>query len=275
MEDIRKNETAVIKDTLLSKKKEENNNKIEYILYFKDYYDRTGKTIKVNRMTYSKAFKDNEYYLVFKKDSNDPPSIYKKDVDKLEKEILNTKIDIKFLGYYLDDEDLVMTQNNTRKYLDKNELKNDINKDDFNTTKSLIIIILIFPLFILFLGAISLSVKLLSVSLLLFIISFLIIFIFNYEKIKVSSNIKYGNFKIQSDTVEHINKTLDVRSTYLLRTLTFKKNKKEIRVPKRDFLEIKKGDKVYLILDNKKNIMACYNAKYTKFDKDLEEYIDE
>lgn len=275
MEDIRKNDIAIIKDVLVKKKTEDNQNRKEYLLYFKDYYDRTGKTIKVNRTTYSKAFKDNDYYIVFKRDNNENPSVYKKDADNLDKETLKCQIDIKLLGYFLDDEDLIMTQNNTHKFLNKDDLNRDITKDDFNILKSLIIIILIFPLFILFMGLASLNIRLIIVSILLFISSFLVLYAFNYKKIKISNQIKNGKFKIQIDKIESINKSLDFRSTYLLRTLTFKKCNKEIRVPKRDFLEVKKGDKVYLVLDNKKNIITCYNAKYVQFDKDLEEYINE
>lgn len=273
MEDIRKNDIAVVKDSLLKKVTIENKeNKKVYLLYFKEYYSRTGKSIKVNRTTYSKAFKDNEYFIVFEKD-NKEPKVYKKDEDNLDKNIKKSIIDINMLGYYLDDENLIMMQDNTHKLLNKQDLKKDLINDDASAIKSLFILILIFPLFILFMGIISLNILLIILSLLLFLVPFIILLFFNSSKIEISRDIKDGNFTIQEDKIEEINKTLDYRSTYRLRTLTFKKYNKEIRVPKKEFVEVKKNDKVYLIINSKKEAIRCYNAKYVQFDEELEEYI--
>lgn len=274
MEDIRKNEIAVIKDSLLKKVMiEGKDNKKNYLLYFKEYYSRTGKVIKVNRTTYSKSFKDNNYYIVFEKDKDISPKIYKTDESNLDKNIKKSVIDINLLGYYLNDENLIMLQDNTHKLLDKQDLRKDLISDDAGIIKSLFILILIFPLFILFMGIISLNPLLMSISLLLFLIPYIILVIFNSNKIKISNDINNGNFIIQKDKVEEINKTLDYRSTYRLRTIYLKKYKKEIRVPKKEFVEIKKNDNVYLILNKKKEVIRCYNAKYVQFDKELEEYI--
>lgn len=274
MEDIRKNEIAVIKDSLLKKVMiEGKDNKKNYLLYFKEYYSRTGKVIKVNRTTYSKSFKDNNYYIVFEKDKDISPKIYKTDESNLDKNIKKSVIDINLLGYYLNDENLIMLQDNTHKLLDKQDLRKDLISDDAGIIKSLFILILIFPLFILFMGIISLNPLLMSISLLLFLIPYIILVIFNSNKIKISNDINNGNFIIQEDKVEEINKTLDYRSTYRLRTIYLKKYKKEIRVPKKEFVEIKKNDNVYLILNKKKEVIRCYNAKYVQFDKELEEYI--
>lgn len=80
MEDIRKNEIAVIKDSLLKKVTlESKDKKRTYLLYFKEYYSRTGKAIKVNRTTYLKSFKDNNYYIVFENKENKDIKIYKTD----------------------------------------------------------------------------------------------------------------------------------------------------------------------------------------------------
>lgn len=274
MEDIRKNEIAVIKDSLLKKVMiEGKDNKKNYLLYFKEYYSRTGKVIKVNRTTYSKSFKDNNYYIVFEKDKNINPKIYKTDESNLDKNIKESVIDINLLGYYLNDENLIMLQDNTHKLLNKQDLRKDLISDDAGIIKSLFILILIFPLFILFMGIISLNPLLMSISLLLFLILYIILVIFNSNKIKISNDINNGNFIIQEDKVEEINKTLDYRSTYRLRTIYLKKYKKEIRVPKKEFVEIKKNDNVYLILNKKKEVIRCYNAKYVQFDMELEEYI--
>ena len=116
MENIRKNKIAVIKDSLLKKiTVESKDNKKTYLLYFKEYYSRTGKTIRVNRTTYSKAFKDNNYFIVFEKDKEEEPIVYKTDESNLDKKIKQYVIDINLLGIYLDDEDLIMLQDNTNK----------------------------------------------------------------------------------------------------------------------------------------------------------------
>ena len=273
MEDIRKNEIAVIKDILLKKVvKESKDNKKHYLLYFTEYYSRTGKVIEVNRTMYAKSFKDNKYYIVFEKDKDKSPKIYKTDERNLDSNIKKSVIDISLLGYYLSDLDLVMSQDNTKKLLNREDLRKDLINEDANVFQSLFILILIFPLFILFIGIVSLNLLIIGISLLLFFIPYTILLIFNRKKIETSNEIKYGNFTIQKDKVDEINKTLDYRSTYRLRTLTFKKYKKELRVPKKEFVEIKKNDDVYLIINKKKEVIRCYNAKYVQFDKELEEY---
>lgn len=274
MEDIRKNEIAVIKDSLLKKVTlESKDKKRTYLLYFKEYYSRTGKAIKVNRTTYLKSFKDNNYYIVFENKENKDIKIYKTDEQTLDKNIKKYIIDITLLGYYLGDEHLIMMQDNTQKLLNKDDLRKDIINDEVGIIRSLFVLILIFPLFLLFMGIISSKVSLIVIGLILFIVPYIIIWIYSSKKIKISNEINKGKFIIQEDKVDEINKTLDYRSTYRLRTLTFKKYKKEIRVPKKEFLEIKKNDKVYLLLNKKKEVIRCYNAKYVQFDKDLEEYI--
>ncbi|MDO4996899.1 MAG: hypothetical protein Q4E69_06935, partial [Bacilli bacterium] len=122
-------------------------------------------------------------------------------------------------------------------------------------------------------GIVSLNLLIVGISILLFIIPLTILLIFNRKKIEIASDIDYGNFIIQKDKIDEINKTLDYRSTYRLRTLTFKKYKKELRVPKKEFVEVKKNDDVYLVLNKKKEVIRCYNAKYVQFDKELEDYI--
>lgn len=166
-----------------------------------------------------------------------------------------------------------MMQDNTQKLLNKDDLRKDIINDEVGIIRSLFVLILIFPLFLLFMGIISSKVSLIVIGLILFIVPYIIIWIYSSKKIKISNEINKGKFIIQEDKVDEINKTLDYRSTYRLRTLTFKKYKKEIRVPKKEFLEIKKNDKVYLLLNKKNEVIRCYNAKYVQFDKDLEEYI--
>ena len=274
MEDIRKNEIAVIKDSLLKKVTlESKDKKRTYLLYFKEYYSRTGKAIKVNRTTYLKSFKDNNYYIVFENKENKDIKIYKTDEQTLDKNIKKYIIDITLLGYYLGDEHLIMMQDNTQKLLNKDDLRKDIINDEVGIIRSLFVLILIFPLFLLFMGIISSRVSLIVIGLILFFVPCIIIWIYSSKKIKISNEINKGKFIIQEDKVDEINKTLDYRSTYRLRTLTFKKYKKEIRVPKKEFLEIKKNDKVYLLLNKKNEVIRCYNAKYVQFDKDLEEYI--
>lgn len=272
MEDIRKNEMAVIKDVLLKKVvKESKDNKKHYLLYFTEYYSRTGKTIEVNRTMYSKAFKDNKYYIVFEK--NEPPKIYKTDEHNLDKNIKKNIIDITLLGYYLNEDNLIMQQDNTHKLLNREDLRKDLINEDINVLRSLFILILIIPLFLFFISVVTINVPLVIISLLLFIIPYIILLIFNYKKIVISNDIKKGQFTIQKDKVEEINKSLDYRSTYRLRTITLKKYKKEIRVPKKEFIEIKKNSDVYLIINKKKEIIRCYNTQYVEFDKELEEYI--
>lgn len=274
MEDIRKNEMAVIKDSLLKKiTVESKDKKRTYLLYFKEYYSRTGKAIKVNRTTYLKSFKDNNYYIVFENNENKDIKIYKTDEPALDKNIKKYLIDITLLGYYLGDEHLIMMQDKTNKLLNKDDLRKDITNDEAGVIRSLFVLILIFPLFLLFMGIISSKLSLIIIGLILFFVPYIIIWIYSSKKIKISSEINKGKFIIQEDKVDEINKTLDYRSTYRLRTITFKKYKKEIRVPKKEFLEIKKNDKVYLLLDKKNEVIRCYNAKYVQFDKDLEEYI--
>lgn len=274
MEDIRKNEMAVIKDSLLKKiTVESKDKKRTYLLYFKEYYSRTGKAIKVNRTTYLKSFKDNNYYIVFENNENKDIKIYKTDEPTLDKNIKKYLIDITLLGYYLGDEHLIMMQDKTNKLLNKDDLRKDITNDEAGVIRSLFVLILIFPLFLLFMGIISSKLSLIIIGLILFFVPYIIIWIYSSKKIKISSEINKGKFIIQEDKVDEINKTLDYRSTYRLRTITLKKYKKEIRVPKKEFLEIKKNDKVYLLLDKKNEVIRCYNAKYVQFDKDLEEYI--
>ncbi len=241
-----------------------------YYLYFKNYFSKYNKRVRVKQKVYNNAKKGDAFYLVFI--NNIVYAFNKKDYILSD---TNRTLDIKLLKNHYNIKDFKLDENHNIYKINKKMIINDFFD---NSQKKTIIFCLLIDLFLIGVGVMLCFnfIKFNWLALVLILIAFIFFLFLTIIKIKYLSgvirNIKKDNFCIKTDKVVSINNGVPFRDSNEIISFKFNNYKKIVYADKKDFNNIKIDDEVYLVfVKNEKEPIKLYNTENSVLDNDLKE----
>lgn len=269
---------VIIEDELMDKHyyadPRSNNAFSGWLLYFKYFFKKYNNYVKVQSLREGNNYKiGDKFYLVFVKGNSIPYVFSAKEykLDQSEKENLKTIDDI---DDYTKLKEFVLEKN-----VDTNEniilTPKKIINDFFNKSRKQTFIFVIFlPIFLLILGIVSYNLffnipALIIISIVFVVFLFMCIIIIKHY-ITIINNIKNNNYKIKSDEIISLNARIPYSDSNTTISFKFKNYKKIVYAEKKDFTDVKIGDKFYLVfVESSKEPINVYNVKNTIIDSSM------
>ena len=251
-----------------------NNRFSGWLLYFKYFFKKYNNYVKVQSLREGNNYKiGDKFYLVFVKGNSIPYVFSAKEykLDQSEKGNLKTIDDI---DDYTKLKEFVLEKN-----VDYNEniilTPKKIINDFFNKSRKQAFIFFIFvPIFLLIFGIVSYILffnipALIIISIVFVVFLFMSIIIIKHY-LTIINNIKNDNYKIKSDEIISLNARIPYSDSNTTISFKFKNYKKIVYAEKKDFTDVKIGDKFYLVfVEGSKEPINVYNVKNTIIDSSM------
>lgn len=255
-----------------------------WYLYFKDFFKAYDKRVLVNNYRDGNKYrKGNKFYLVFLKGSKEPYIFSFKEYT-LPPEAKDKLKNLDEIKDYINIKKINLKSNNDNIIINKSQIKKDFNRLGHKKTAIFFTLISISMLILISTILVLIAKNLISISfeyiIALIIMPLMLIFdiFMSFIKIKyvcqIYSNIRKGNIKIIEDEVIALNRNISYVYSNKMISFKFKNYNKLFYADKKEYSDIKIGDKFYLVfVKGENNVIKAYDAKRSTLDKNLEHYL--